>query len=86
MKSIRTFKIATPTTTNYAVKIGGLFFAVRKNSRGYWMAVSYKANLLSTDNYEVKILDGYETKKDALKALVKRVSESPKSFYHIYPA
>ena len=77
-----TFKVRTGTTTNYCICIDGLFFAVRRNNKGYWMSVSYKSNLLPTDNYETTILDGFKTKKEAMASLLKRVNESPKSFFH----
>jgi hypothetical protein len=80
---MKTFKVNTPTTTNYTLCIDALFFAVRKNNKGFWKAVSYKSNLLPTDNYELTVLDGFRTKKEAITALIKRVKESPKSFFHI---
>jgi hypothetical protein len=80
---MKTFKVNTPTTTNYVLSIDGLFFAVRKNNKGFWKSVSYKANLLPTDNYDLTVLDGYGTKKEAITALINRVKEAPKSFFHI---
>jgi hypothetical protein len=80
---MRTFKVKTQTTTNYVLKIDGLYYAIRKNNRGYWKSVSYKANMLGTDEYNITVLDGYLTKKEAISALVRRVKEAPKHFFHI---
>lgn len=77
-----TVKVPTATTINYAINIDGLFFAVRKNNKGFWKSVSYKTNLLPTDNYICTVLDGYSTKKEAIRALINRVKEAPKSFFH----
>ena len=77
-----TFKVRTGTTTNYCICIDGLFFAVRENNKGYWKSVSYKSNLLPTDNYEATISDGFNIKKEAITNLLKTVIGSPKSFFH----
>jgi len=79
---MKTFKIKTETQTNYCIWFEGLFFAVRKNNVGHWMAVSYKAENLYTDNYIVKILDGFKTKKDAINALSSRIKEARRGFFH----
>lgn len=80
---MKTFKIQTPTQTNYCLSIDGLFFAIRRNNKGFWKSVSYKNNMLSTDDYNLTVLDGYGTKKEAIVALVKRINEAPKGFFHV---
>jgi hypothetical protein len=78
----KTFKAKTPSNTNYVIIIDGLFFAVRKNNKGYWKSVSYKSNMVCTDNYECTVLDGFTTKKEAINFLLERVKECPKYFFH----
>jgi hypothetical protein len=80
---MKSFKVKTPTTINYVICIDGLFFAVRKNDNGFWKSVSYKTNLIPTDNYHLTVLDGLLTKKEAITSLIERVKESPKSFFHL---
>lgn len=80
---MNTFKVKTQTAINYVIIIDGLSFAVRKNNKGFWKSVSYKSNLLPTDKYEMTVLDGYRTKKEAIVALINRVKDAPKSFFHI---
>ncbi len=77
-----TFKVPTKTQINYCLNLNGNMFAVRKNNRGFWMSVSYKEYMVSTDNYICKVLDGYATKKEAVAALVNRAMEAPKGFFH----
>jgi hypothetical protein len=80
---MKTFKAATPTTTNYVMNIDGLYYAVRKNSKGYWTCLSYKTELISTDKYHCRIYDGFDTKKAAINQLMVRINEVPKGFYHV---
>jgi len=80
---MKTFKVQTPTTINYCLVVGGNIFAVRKNNKGFWKSVSYQSNLICTDNYILTVLDGYETKKDAINALVSRVNDAPAGFFHV---
>ena len=77
------FKIVAPKTTNYVMNIDGLYYAVRKNSKGYWTCLSYKEELISTDKYHCRIYDGFKTKKAAIQQLIVRISEVPKGFYHV---
>lgn len=79
MKSV---KIGTPTNNNYCYKVEGKWYAVRKNSKGFWKSVSYKENLLSTDRYIMTVEDGFKTKKECISSLLRRITESPKNFFH----
>jgi hypothetical protein len=77
-----TIKIKTPTTINYCIIIGGLWFSVRKNNKGFWKSVSYDYNMSCTDSYKCTVLDGFKTKREALISLKLRVNEAPKGFFH----
>ena len=80
---MKTFKSVTPTTTNYVMNVDGLCYVVRKNTKGYWMCLAYKTELISTDVYQCKIYDGFESKKAAIHQLLVRINEVPKGFYHV---
>lgn len=78
---MKTFKVVTPTTTNYCICTQGFFWAVRKE-HNFWRCVAIKNNSqLCTDNYVV-VETGFLTKNEALKYLLKRIEEIPKNFYH----
>ena len=87
---MKTFKVETPTTTNYVLKIDGFFFAIRKRYSEYsdsfgWEGVSYKEESLNTDDFNMRVTHCvYKTKKEALENLIRRIGElDDKGFYHV---
>jgi hypothetical protein len=66
---MNTFKVQTPTATNYVLFIGRLCYAVRKQKGGKWAVLSYEFNMVGTDNFTAVIKTDCKTKKEAIELI-----------------